>query len=291
MQLMVSLISFFYGNETSPTLIVQSSDTARSFRAQVTVTDGITPVLVTCVVTVHPPSDPPSTVPSTVPSTGGSSIELEQCLDDWDFKVDSITGKGCGWVENSPVYRCNMPGAYDSCKKSCNNCPCKINENEPCKDDWDFKVSGKKGRGCGWVGKEPGDRCNFPGAKEACKQSCNNCLCENSSGDSSDNDEESKECYDDWSFKVNGEKGRGCSWVGRYPTERCKMAGANDACRSSCDNCPCSIDNACIDDWDFRVNGLDGKGCTWVKQHPTHRCNYSGARDSCKLSCNNCPCI
>lgn len=40
-------------------------------------------------------------------------------------------------------------------------------------DDWTFKVGGQKGKGCGWVGKIPEERClASTGAKEACKLSC-----------------------------------------------------------------------------------------------------------------------
>jgi len=40
---------------------------------------------------------------------------------------------------------------------------------------------------------------------------------------------------DDWTFKVNGEPGRGCGWVGRNPDDRCLISnGAKDACEKTC---------------------------------------------------------
>lgn len=47
---------------------------------------------------------------------------------------------------------------------------------------------------------------------------------------------------------------------------------------------------ACRNNLQFRVDGDPQKSCRWVKQNPSKRCKENGAKNACKLVCDNCPC-
>jgi len=127
-----------------------------------------------------------------------------------------------------------------------------VNANSDCpsRDDWSWRLDGGK-KACGWVRKKPNERCLVStGAKEACGKTCcgiNACR-----------------ASDDWTFKVDGKKGRACGWVGKSPNERCLVStGAKKACGKTC----CGINDVC-DAYvpSFTLLGLNGITNPWPSQ-------------------------
>merc|ERR1719330_170663 len=88
----------------------------------------------------------------------------------------------------------------------------------------------------------------------------------------------------DWSFKVDGEDGQGCAWVGNKPYERCLVStGAKENCKESCCGIIATLPPTvgCETDWTYRFEGRDGRGCAWIETIPDTRCLYEGAKEAC----------
>merc|ERR1740139_1682214 len=197
------------------------------------------------------------------------------------FKVmvdtNVLEWKSCNWVINDTETRCAIDGVFSTCLKTCQMCtssptgtpvispptdtPTKSPTPSPTKsptesptesptknptpsptksptpsptqsptkaptcgsNDWTFKVDGQTGQGCTWVGNKPYQRCLVStGAKENCKSGC----CGISAAEPPTAAPPTSLCgYTNWSFKVNGQNGRGCGWVGNEAETRCVLEG------------------------------------------------------------------
>jgi hypothetical protein len=190
--------------------------------------------------------------PTQGPTQGPTPITSTGCIlpDDWTFKVNGEPGRGCRWVGNYPYDRCLVStGAKEACKRTC----CGIDIDGACIDtpigwhdsdgdlfdcDWyaisdnHCKTYGNRLRNMGKVANE---------ACCACGGGMYEYLSPSPSTTTMSPSESPTACFlpDDWTFKVNGEPGRGCGWVGNYPYDRCLVStGAKEACKRTC----CGID-------------------------------------------------
>jgi len=105
-------------------------------------------------------------------------------------------------------------------------------------DDWQFKVDNNSKQGCGWVGREPYVRClTSTGAKDNCVKSCCGIFLTSSPTPTVTNSTNgAPSCVIDWTYKHNGDNGKGCAWVEREDTaNRCLLEGAAQACCEKCD--------------------------------------------------------
>ena len=90
----------------------------------------------------------------------------------------------------------------------------------------------------------------------------------------------------DWTFTYEGQPGRSCGWVKKNAEDRCRLPGVKDACAESCCGIDINPDELCgLDDWNFKVDGVQGQGCMWVDGNPTVRCFETGAKDNCQMAC------
>jgi len=94
------------------------------------------------------------------------------------------------------------------------------------KNDWSFRVDGD-GTGCAWIGHKPYERCLVStGAKEACKESC--------CGITAPEPEGPCPSVTDWSYRWDGQDGKGCGWIEKELESRCLLEGAREACVACC---------------------------------------------------------
>jgi len=114
----------------------------------------------------------------------------EFCTDDEDFRFNGNDDQDCEFVGENPDVRCDLTGATESCRLSCNELcettpgPTPTATDTPqdtagptsagtCKDDPDFRINGNENQDCEYVAANTANRCSRTGATEACPSVCN----------------------------------------------------------------------------------------------------------------------
>jgi hypothetical protein len=93
---------------------------------------------------------------------------------------------------------------------------------EVCVDSRLKMKAGNKDKGCKFIGKNPGKRCNKVSTQKHCPAACNEC--------------DAFACVDSpRNFKLDGVY-RKCNWVGQDPVARCGVK-VSSVCRSTCGFC------------------------------------------------------
>jgi len=173
-------------------------------------------------------------------------------------------------------------------------------EEEGCLDDESFRLNGKSGKTCDWIGERKGrmnKQCRKRAVKVACPETCGRCSTEPSpvttrptlratprptpiptdaddededevddesedededededegegededeeeeedEGEDEDEDEEEGECLDDESFRLNGNDGKTCDWIGEKQgrkNKQCRRRAVKIACAETCGEC------------------------------------------------------
>jgi len=66
----------------------------------------------------------PVMAPTVIEPTPQAPQAPQACvITDWTFKINDQSGRGCGWVSQSPDTRCLQPGAVDNCAICCDIAP------------------------------------------------------------------------------------------------------------------------------------------------------------------------
>lgn len=131
-----------------------------------------------CTGTLKPegPTAPSPSAPTPTGPTPTSPTHINDCEDsEFRFKV-MLNGRkrnrDCTWVQNKP-FRCRLDGVDTLCPSTCNIC------NECIDSELKFRFNYNDmmiTRNCDWVGaRATRARCNIPGIKETCRDTCNYC--------------------------------------------------------------------------------------------------------------------
>lgn len=81
-----------------------------------------------------------------------------------------------------------------------------------------------------------------------------------------------------------------CTWVAQKPGRRCAQPGVGLICPSTCNKCS----KVCMKEsrLKFEFVNFDGerkkKTCAFVAKKSNLRCQYSGIKETCRVTCNSC---
>jgi len=151
----------------------------------------------------------------------------------------------------------------------------------PCKNDRKFKYKNVNGQTCVWVGEKENrrqEKCLKESAvRKACQMTCGIC------------------CEDDESYEFKDKNGfvKNCDWIGKKASrlsKYCIKKNISSNCPVVCDSCFEKF--KCINDYEFRSEGLKKKTCAWVmaadEDLRKEYCAQSDVYQNCPTSCGVC---
>jgi len=228
-----------------------------TFKAQVSVSDGKTPVLFTASVKVLPPS----------------------CENDRSFRYKGKKNKSCIWVGDDPVRRNNFCSrrktVRDACRMTCGLC---------CKDDSSYRYTIRSGlsRDCAWAAKKDSRSrkvCTKKKVRSNCPITCASC-------------QDKYACVNNNESKINVGKGKKtCAWIGRNNARRFNLC----AQRLVRIQCPTTCGLCCENDPVFTFTSDSGKkkNCAWIAKQVSRKEKYCpqeqiSSRCPEETACNSC---
>ena len=173
-------------------------------------------------------------------------------------------------------------------------------------------------KGCNWVGNQPKFRCNFINATENCPVTCGTCTSTPAPTPSAPTTPSPTSCVDTVGqfVMINHVTGssvlKSCNWVGNKTGFRCLFTNAAAGCPVTCSKCttaptkapttspttsptdgPTTSPTPCADNvGQFELINNNGvtvtKGCYWVSQRPSDRCDYTNVAEKCPVTCDTC---
>ena len=99
-------------------------------------------------------------------------------------------------------------------------------------------------------------------------------------------------CKDDPEF--SNASGKGCNWVAKDKSKRCKSKIHKQGCPLTCGVCSIIVTPAptvpvrCVDDPNFRVGKDSAKDCKWVAKKVKSRCKARKTVEGCPATCGEC---
>lgn len=226
------------------------------FKAQVSITDGKTPILFTASVQVIPPP----------------------CKNDRSYRYQGRKQKTCVWLEKNKSRRhrlCARKGVRDACRMTCGLC---------CKDDKTYRYATRSGflRGCAWTAEKISRTtryCTREKVKSNCPVTCGNC-------------QKKFACINNRSFRFdNMNKSKPCAWISGQNLRRVKLCARKDVRR----HCPTTCGLCCENDPAFSFTNNIGNlaGCGWIAKRASRKSKYcplARVRASCpeETACNSC---
>jgi len=252
-------------------------------------------------------------------SSAAADPASDTCADDPSFRFNGEGDKDCGWVGRNDN-RCDrkMDGVplRQYCPWVCNDCDDVQESFDECQNNPGFFFNLEESKDCGWVGRNPNNRCErqWRGTKVKtwCPEYCGEC---EDNDDPVDND---GPCEDDATFLYGNNPNRSCSdWVADDTQTRCfekywKGEPLSFYCPVTCDTCPseaptdapteaqepsepcCSLNyHDCID-WCGTTEGTCGNRCDnnnsfiWLENGPPPQGSCSKRWSECEVDSDTC---